>query len=225
MERLRRAGLCLLMVGSAGLASSATAAAAGQPVQWDMASLVPSTIVQLGTSGKRFVDTVAAISGGTVAITFHEPGALVPPSELFNVVAKGAVDAGWGTAGAWRAQSAAAPLFSAIPFGPSADEYLAWIYDGGGRELWQEILARHNIHGVFCSMHGAEASGWFREEIRTLDDLDGLKMRFFGLGAVVMEKLVGTIDAAELSMPAVDLSAGIHRIAKYYYFPGWHQPV
>ena len=128
-----------------------------------------------------------------------------------------------------------------MPFGPSAGEYLAWVYYGGGQELWREILAPHGIYSVFCSLEPPEASGWFREEIASVDDLEGLKMRFLGLGALTMQKLGvstqllapadiypalerGVIDATEFSMPAVDLDLGFHAIAKHYYLPGWHQP-
>ena len=127
-----------------------------------------------------------------------------------------------------------------MPFGPSAGEYLAWVYHDGGQELWREMLAPHDIYSVFCSLEAPDASGWFREEITSVEDLKGLKMRFFGLGALTMEKLGvstqllppadtypalerGVIDATEFSMPAVDLHLGFHAIAKHYYFPGWHQ--
>ncbi|HCO92288.1 MAG TPA: C4-dicarboxylate ABC transporter, partial [Alphaproteobacteria bacterium] len=131
-------------------------------------------------------------------------------------------------------------LFASVPFGPGAGEYLAWYYFGGGRQMFEEIYARHNIHGLVCGMIAPEASGWFREEIRSIEDLRGKKMRFFGLGAQVLEKLgvstqllasgdifpaleLGTIDATEFSMPAIDLDLGFHQAAKHYYFPGWHQ--
>ena len=104
----------------------------------------------------------------------------------------------------------------------------------------QELYAKYNIHSVICHLIPPEASGWFRKEINTLADLKGLKMRFFGLGANVMQNLgvstqllqageifqalqLGTIDATEFSMPVMDLSLGFHQVAKFYYFPGWHQ--
>ena len=127
-----------------------------------------------------------------------------------------------------------------MPFGPGLGEYLAWMKHGGGEKLMQELYAKYNIHSVMCHLIPPEASGWFRKEIKTLDDLKGLKMRFFGLGANVMQKLgvstqllqageifqalqLGTIDATEFSMPVMDLSLGFHQVAKFYYFPGWHQ--
>ena len=160
---------------------------------------------------------------------------------MFDAVSKGSIEAAWAPPAFWAGKIRAAPLFSAMPFGPSAGEYLAWVYHGGGQELWREILAPYEIYSVFCSLEAPEASGWFREEVTSVDDLKGLKMRFLGLGALTMQKLGvstqllppadvnpalerGVIDATELSMPAVDLNLGFHAIAKHYYFPGWHQP-
>mgnify|MGYP002018815044 CR=1 FL=1 len=116
------------------------------------------------------------------------------------------------------------------------------MYHGGGLEMMQEIYARHNIYSQPCSLISPEGSGWFTQEINSVEDLKGLKMRFFGLGAKVMEKLgvstqllaagdifpaleLGTIDATEFSNPAIDLELGFYQVAKHYYFPGWHQPM
>lgn len=234
---LARVAVCVACM----LAAERAADAADQPVRWKMASAVPSSVVILGATAKGFTEKIAAISGGNFVIEFHEPGALVPPLEMFEAVAKGAIDAAWAPPGFWAGKIRAAPLFSALPFGPSAGEYLAWVYHGGGQALWREILARHGIYSVFCSLEPPEASGWFHEEITSIEDLKGLKMRFLGLGALTMQKLGvstqlmapgdiypalerGVLDATEFSMPAVDLSLGFHQIAKHYYFPGWHQP-
>lgn len=214
---------------------------AEQPVRWKMASAVPSSVPILGTTAKQFTEKVAAISGGSLWIDFYEPGTLVPPLEMFDAVSKGSIDAAWAPPGFWAGKIKAASLFSAVPFGPSAGEYLAWVDHGGGQEMWRDLLAPHDIYSVYCSLEAPEASGWFREEINSVEDLKGLKMRFLGLGALVMNKLGvstqllapadiypalerGLLDATELSMPAVDLGLGFHNIAKHYYFPGWHQP-
>jgi TRAP-type mannitol/chloroaromatic compound transport system substrate-binding protein len=214
---------------------------AEEPVRWKMASAVSSSVPILGATAKGLTEKVAAISGGDFLIKFYEPGALVPPLEMFDAVAKGSIEAAWAPPGFWAGKIRAAPLFSAVPFGPSAGEYLAWVFHGGGQELWREIMAPHGIYSVFCSLEAPEASGWFREEVASVEGLEGLKMRFLGLGALTMQKLgVSTqllapadiypalernvIDATEFSMPAVDLSLGFDAIAKHYYFPGWHQP-
>ena len=136
----------------------------------------------------------------------------------------------------------AAALFSAVPFGPEAGEYMAWLYYGNGMSLYQEMYdnAGYNVKVMPCAIISPETSGWFSKPIEKPEDLKGLNMRFFGLGADVMEKLgVGTvqlpggeifgalekgaIDASEFSQPAIDQRLGFHKIVKYNYFPGWHQ--
>ena len=209
-------------------------------VKWKMASAFPGSLVQIGTLGVRLQNEVSKISGGNITIKFFEPSALVPALEIFDAVSTGGVDAGWGTPGYWAGKVPALQLFSSVPFGPPANEYMSWVYFGGGKEFYEELYARHNIKGMLCGIIPPEASGWFRKEIKGPEDLKGLKMRFFGLGAKVMEKVgvstqllaggdiypaleLGTIDSAEFSMPAIDLELGFYQIAKHYYFPGWHQ--
>ncbi len=216
------------------------ALSAEDTVRWKLASAYPGRMVQLGQLGKNLPKKLRAISGGKIRLRFYEPRALAPPLEYFDAIAKGAIDAGWTTPGYWYGKEKALVLFSSVPFGPSAGEYLAWFYHGGGEQLMDGIYKKHGLKSVICGMIAPEASGWFRREIKTVDDLKGLKMRFFGLGGRVMQKMGvatqllaggdiypalerGTIAATEYSMPAIDLDLGFHQIAKHYYFPGWHQ--
>ncbi|MEZ5670177.1 MAG: TRAP transporter substrate-binding protein [Alphaproteobacteria bacterium] len=222
-----------------GLAVGAGAASA-QSVRWDMGSTYSSTLTQLGTLGVHLVDKIRVASGGDIDITFYEPGALVPALETFDAVASGSIDAAWSTPGYWAGKDPTFAMFSAVPFGPASGEYLAWIYYGGGRELQDELYGSYGLKSIPCGIIAPEASGWFKNEITSIDQLNGLKMRFFGLGARVMEKLgvstqllaggeiyqaleLGTIDATEFSQPAIDLNLGFFQVAKHYYFPGWHQ--
>lgn len=214
--------------------------AAQKKVRWKMASAFTSSLDVVGESGPIFSENLRKMSGGALDVKFYEPGALVPAFEVFNAVAKGSLEAGWTTPGFHVALIPSAPWFTTVPFGPQAGEYLAWLKYGGGQKLKDEIYARHGVRGISCIMITPEASGWFSKEIKTLDDLKGLKMRFFGLGARVMQKLGvqtqllppgdifaalerGVIDATELAFPSIDLKAGFHQVAKHYYFPGWHQ--
>ncbi|MCB1471426.1 MAG: TRAP transporter substrate-binding protein [Rhodobiaceae bacterium] len=209
-------------------------------VNWDMQSTYASTLTQLGSMGKVLTDRLSSMSGGKINIKFQEPGAIVPALEAFDAVASGAVQAAWSTPGYWTGKDTSLALFSAVPFGPAAGEYYSWIKFGGGKELFDEIYHGYGIHSVICGVIAPEASGWFRKEINSIDDMKGLKMRFFGLGAKVMQKIgvstqllaggdifpaleLGTIDATEFSMPAIDLKLGFYQVAKHYYFPGWHQ--
>lgn len=206
----------------------------------DMQSYIPGSLPLLGKSGIDMTERVNKLTGGEVELVFQNPGELVTTGEIWDAVSTGAIPAGWYTPGVAESVIPSAPLFTAFPFGPDAVEYTAWWYNGGGEELWSEITAPHNIHTELCAMLAPEASGWFNKPINSPSDLEGIKMRIFGLGASVMEKLgaqaqsmsagdtmtalnTNTIDAAELSFPAIDLMVGMQEHAKNYYFPGWHQ--
>jgi len=210
-------------------------------VRWKLASAYSARLPQLGTLSKRLETKIWQVSGGTMEIRFHEPGTLVPTDQIFDAVASGAIDSAFASPASLTGKSSAFGLFSAVPFGPTAGEYLAWLEFGGGRALMESLYRQHNIHAVACGLLAPEASGWFRKEIRVADDLKGLRMRITGLGGRVMEKMgattvvmdggkifmsleAGTLDAAEFSMPAIDRVLGLERLAKYYYLPGWHQP-
>lgn len=205
-----------------------------------MQSVYPGSFPIVGDAGVGLGDRLDLLSGGNLTITFHEPGALVTAGETWEAVSIGAVDAAWYSPGFAQGVIPSAAMFTSVPFGPEAPEYLAWYYYGGGQEMWDEITADHNVKSILCATIPPEASGWFREPIEGVADLEGKKMRIFGLGARVMEKLGmsaqtlpvgdtvpalerGVIDAAEISMPALDLALGMQDLAKHYYFPGWHQ--
>jgi TRAP-type mannitol/chloroaromatic compound transport system substrate-binding protein len=209
-------------------------------IRVQMQSNFASTVGVLGPNAQYTAATITKLTGGTVDVRFFEPGTLVPPGEAFDAVASGALDAAWATPGFWTGKDIGFAVFSSLPFGPDGGEYLAWMKHGGGEKLLQALYAKYGIHSMLCNLIAPEASGWFRKEIKTVDDLKGLKMRFFGLGAAAMQKLgvstqllqageifqalqLGTIDATEFSMPSMDLTLGFYQVAKYYYFPGWHQ--
>ncbi|MCZ4273407.1 TRAP transporter substrate-binding protein [Maritalea porphyrae] len=230
-----------LVIAAAMSAICLTGTAIAEPVKLKMGSSFPSSQPLLGTSGVDFAKTVTAITGGDVQVKFYEPGALVPAFEILDAVGSGTIDAGWANPGYHTKNDIAFALFSAVPFGPRASEYAAWMFYGGGSEMLNEKLySKFNVHSEICGVSPPETAGWFRKEINNLDELKGMKMRFFGLGARVMQKLGvdtqllpggdiypalerGTIDATEYSMPAVDENAGFYQLAKYNYFPGWHQ--
>ena len=206
-----------------------------------VAGAFPSTTGLLGPTQNAFVDRLRRLSAGSIDARFFEPGALVPANQYLDAVGNNSLDSAWTVSGFWTGKDIAFALYSSVPFGPEAGEYIAWMYHGGGLELKRELHAKYGVGQTFlCGLISPEASGWFRKEIKTVDDLRGLKMRFLGLGANVMQKLgvstqllqageifqalqLGTIDATEFSMPVMDLTLGFHQVAKWYYFPGWHQ--
>jgi TRAP-type mannitol/chloroaromatic compound transport system substrate-binding protein len=228
---------------AAGLAFSQAHAQAQMPkVNWKMQSAFASSLPHLGPSGVRFSKDVQRMSGGQFDVKFFEPGALIPPLECFDAVSKGSIESCWTTPGYHTGKYPALAFFTTVPFGPNFGEFLAWKWFGGGNKLREEIYAKHGLTAIDCFCIGPETSGWFRKEVKSLSDLKGMKMRFFGLGAQVMQKLGvstqllaaadiyqalerGVIDATEFSMPMMDIKLGFHQIAKFNYFPGWHQLV
>lgn len=206
----------------------------------DLASTFPGTMPILGNAAQNLSQKVRLASDGKVIIKFYEPGVLVPGSETVNAVARGKVAAAWAGAGWFAKNDSAFNFFSSVPFGPGMGEYLAWMHKGGGLKLARDMFHAKGVHNIPCGLIPPEASGWFRKEIRSVEDLKGLKMRFFGLGAKVMQKLgvktlqlppgeipaalkSSRLDATEFSLPAMDQPLGFYKLAKYYYFPGWHQ--
>jgi TRAP-type mannitol/chloroaromatic compound transport system substrate-binding protein len=230
---------------SAFFALIAAAAIGGQAeaqdkVRWKMQSAFASSLPHGGTSAVRFSKNIDRLSGGKLEVKFYEPGALIPPLECFDAVAKGSIESCWTTPGYHTGKYPALAFFSTVPFGPAIGEFMGWKQFGGGNELRAEIYAKHGLVSIDSFAIGPETSGWFRNEVKSVAELKGMKMRFFGLGAQVMTKLGvstqllaaadiyqalerGVIDATEFSMPTIDTKLGFHQIAKFNYFPGWHQ--
>ena len=234
----------LLITGCAQSPNEAGSAqsSGSRPVQMKLASLWNSRAPIQGVSIVYLTDMVDRASGGNLKIKVFDPGKLVGSTEILDAVSDGKVEAGWSTAGFWMGKMPAAPLFSAVPFGPDPNEYVAWFFAGNGMSLFQEMYDRYgfNVKVLVGGISPPETSGWFAHEIVKVEDLKGLKMRFFGLGGTVMTKLgvavnflppgeifpaleKGVIDATEYSTPSVDEDIGLYKIAKYNYFPGWHQ--
>ena len=235
---LRAAATAGLAVGVA-LAFASTADAQKR-IKWKMQSAFGSKLPHIGTSGVRFSKNVLRLSQGKLLLKFFEPGALVPALECFDSVSKGAIESCWTTPGYHTGKYPALAFFTTVPFGPQIGEFMAWKWFGGGNDLRDEIYVKHDLIAFDSFAIGPETSGWFKQPITSLDQLKGLKMRFFGLGAKVMSKLGvstqllagadiypalerGVIDATEFSMPSIDYDLGFYQIAKYNYFPGWHQ--
>ncbi len=232
-------GLAAASVAAFAL-SGATLAQAPQKVRLQLASAFPTSLTLIGEAPVKLSKKLERVSAGTLELKVNEPGALVPALQAIQAVSQGSVDAAWSNAGFFAGTDSAFNMFATVPFGPGMGEYLAWIHHGGGLQLSREMFAKHGIHNIPCALIPPEASGWFRKEIKTASDLKGLKMRFFGLGAKVMAKLgvatqllapgdifqalqLGTIDATEFSLPSMDQKFGFYQVAKFYYFPGWHQ--
>jgi len=202
----------------------------------------PSSLPGLGTTIIWMAERVELLSGGTMKIKIFEPGKLIPPFEMLDAVHAGKVNACYGVSGYWAGKFAAADFFTAVPFGPESTEYIAWIYYGNGMKLWQQMYDDNgmNVKALLAGVLPPETSGWYVKEVKSVEDFKGLPIRFFGLGGKTLQKLGASvtllpggeifaalekkaIEASEFSMPAIDTKLGFYKIAKYNYFPGWHQ--
>lgn len=230
--------IALPLAFAAGLMLAGTAAAQDKKVTMNLAGSYPAPTSLLGPAQTRLTEQIEALSAGSIDVTLYAPGALLPPSEYFDAISSGALDAAFTDSLPWAGKDVAFTLFTNVPFGPSAPEYLAWMKQGGGEDMMKELYASYNIVSMMCGLLAAEGGGWYRKPIDSVDDMKGLKFRISGLGGNVMEKLgvstqiispgeilqalqLGTIDAAEFSMPSIDQSLGFQSVAKYYYFPAW----
>ena len=209
--------------------------------RWKMVTTWPPGFPVLGEAAELYAQWVEKMSGGRIRIRVFGGGELVPALEAFDTVTSATVEMGCGAAYYWAGKSPATQFFSAVPFGMNARQMTAWLMAGGGMALWREVYAPFNLVPLLGGNTGVQMGGWFNKEINTAADLKGLKMRMPGLGGRVLEKaggaavLVaggeiftslerGVIDAAEWIGPYHDYRMGFHRIARYYYYPGWHEP-
>jgi len=222
--------------------SMCVAAANAKPILLKTPIAFGSHLPALGTPISWVSKQLPLVSGGQLKMKIYEPGKLVAPLQILDAVSSGKVNSGYAIAGYWAGKIPAAAIFSTIPFGPEAPEFMAWMYYGNGHKLYQKMYddAGYNVHVEPCALISPETSGWFKKPVKSLDDLKGLNMRFYGLGGEVMQKLgvstsllpggeifgaleKGAIDATEFSQPAIDQKLGFYKIAKHNYFPGWHQ--
>jgi len=223
--------------------AAAGACAPGEKAEfrWKLVTTWPPNFPGLGTGAVNFAQTIEKCSNGRIQIKVYGGGELVPPFEVFDAVSRGTAELGHSGAYYWKGKAEAASFFSSVPFGLTATEMNAWLYFGGGLELWREVYAPFGIIPVPCGNSGAQMGGWFNREIKSIADLKGLKMRIAGLGGEVLARAGGTpvalagseiftalqtgnIDAAEWVGPYNDLAFGLYKAAKYYYYPGWHEP-
>ncbi len=235
-----RSGIAAFVVALTGFVALSAPADAQDRVRWRVPIAFPSSLPALGDNMPWVADRLAAATNRRVQLRVIEPGEMVPALELSESVGNGEISAGYNWLGYDQGRIPASPLFSAVPFGMEPWEYMAWWYYGGGAELAQEIYGKINVHPLFCGITGPETAGWFKAPISSLEDINGLKIRFAGLGGRVLEALGasvslipggeifqslerGVIDASEFSLPIVDQRLGFNQVAKWNYFPGWHQ--
>lgn len=232
---------------TAGVATAATAVASsaqateGKVYKWKMVTTWPKNFPGLGTGANFLAEKITEMTNGQVQVKVYGAGELVPALESFDAVSSGTAQMGHGASYYWKGKSEATQFFAAVPFGLTASEMNSWLYYGGGMEIWTELYDQFNLIPAVAGNTGVQMGGWFNKEINSIDDLKGLKMRIPGLGGEVIKRLGGTpvtlpggeiftslqsgaIDATEWVGPYNDLAFGLYKAAKYYYYPGWHEP-
>ena len=245
MRKLVFAGLLALSLVACGGSEKAEDTAKiekkAETIHWKMVTTWPKNFPGLGTGAEALAKNIKAMSNGRLDIKVYAAGELVPALEVFDTVSRGTAEMGHAASYYWKGKVPAAQFFTTVPFGLTALEFNAWIEYGGGLELWEEIYAPFNLIPMAVGNPGVQMGGWFNKEINSLADFQGLKMRMPGLGGEVLKKVgaspinlpgseifmalqTGTIDATEWVGPYNDLAFGLYKAAKYYYYPGWHEP-
>lgn len=238
------AGGSVLLLGCSGGAeqtSEAPAVHTRKSYQWRMVTTWRPHFPVMGEGADFMAQWIDEMSEGRLKIQVYGGGELVPALETFEAVSQGVAEMGHGVAYYWAGKISAAQFFAAVPFGMNAQQMNSWLYCGGGIPLWEELYAPYNLVPMPAGNTGMQMGGWFNREINSVNDLKGLRMRIPGLGANVIAKAGGSpilsagdeiytnldrgvIDATEWVGPYHDYLMGFHRIAKYYYYPGWHEP-
>ena len=242
------AAALLVTLGLAGCNEDKKAETAGQAASepaksysWKMVTAWPKNYPGLGTAAERLAERVNTMSGGRMTIKVYAAGELVPALEVFDAVSRGTAELGHGAAYYWKGKVPTAQFFTSVPFGLSTNEMNAWLSKGDGQKFWDEAYAPFGVKPMVVGNTGMQMGGWYNKEISGLDDLQGLKIRMPGLGGEVLNRLgattvnlpggevftalqTGAIDASDWVSPYNDLAFGLHKAAKYYYYPGWQEP-
>lgn len=228
-------------VAAAGVATLAAPAIAQGRQEWKMVTSWPKNFPALGTGAERVAQRITAATEGRITVRVFAAGELVPPFEVFDAVANGTAEMYHAPDYYFQGKHPAFAFFTAIPMGMTAAEFNGWVQFGGGQQLWDELSGQFGVKAILVGNTGTQTGGWFRNEVNTLDDLQGLKFRAPGLGGEVLRRLgvnvvtlpageifqalqSGALDACEFVGPLNDLAFGFYRVAKFYYFPGFQEP-
>lgn len=231
----------LLSAGAGALASPSIVRAQAAPIRWRMATSWTRNLPGPGVSARRLTERIRAMSEGRLAVEPFAAGEIVPAFAVLDAVSGGVVEMGHTASFFWQGRLPGAALFTTAPFGLAPIEHQAWIEQRGGQALWDDLYRPLGVRGLLAGNTGPSMGGWFRREVRGLDDVRGLRIRVQGLGGDVYERLGatpqaippgdvypalerGVIDAVELLAPANDLPSGFDRLAPVYHMPGFNKP-
>ncbi|MBK1722974.1 TRAP transporter substrate-binding protein [Thiocystis violacea] len=233
---LRTAG-----VGAVAAGFSLPAKAEAPAIKWRMASSFPKSLDTIYGGGETLAKRVAELTDGRFEIRVFAGGEIVPPFGVLDAVQQNTVECGHTASYYYYGKNKALAMETTFPFGLNTRQLTAWVLEGGGMELLREMFAEYGIVNFLGGSTGAQMGGWFRKEIKSLEDLQGLKIRIPGFGAEIFSRLGavpqslpggeiypalerGAIDAAEWTVPYDDEKLGFYKVAKYYYYPGWWEP-
>ncbi|TEW49267.1 TRAP transporter substrate-binding protein [Psychromonas algicola] len=236
---MKRLGMGITIAGV--LLTPFMANAAKAEYKWKMVTTWPKNFPGVGTGANELAELINEMSDGRIQVKVYGAKELVGALEVFDAVSRGTAEMGHGASYYWKGKVPSAQFFTTVPFGLTAQELNGWIYYGGGLALWQEVYEPFGVLPMPGGNTGAQMGGWFNKKIDSLADLKGLKMRIPGLGGEILKRAggtpvllpgseifpalqSGTIDATEWVGPYNDLAFGLNRAAKYYYYPGWHEP-
>ena len=225
-RNLTRAGIA--QAGALGLAGALSAPALAQSgkIRWRMVTSWPKRLPGPGTSAERVAERIGTLSGGRLEISVAAAGEVVPALEVLDAVGSGVAEMGHSAAFYWQGKEPAAAFFTTVPFGLLPNEHVAWIDAGGGQALWDELYAPFGVKPFMAGNTGTCMGGWFRREIKSRDDVRGLKLRSLGLGGEVYRRLgaipqttapgeilvalqSGLIEGAEFVGPGSDIALGL----------------
>jgi TRAP-type mannitol/chloroaromatic compound transport system substrate-binding protein len=233
------------LAGGTGTAALAVLAAPlvarAQTRRWRMVTSWPKRLPGPGMSAERVAERIAALSGGRLQITVHAAGEVVPAFEVLDAVGGGVAEMGHTASFFWQGKMPASVFYTAVPFGLTPLEHVAWVEAGGGQALWDELYAPFGAKPFMGGNTGVCMGGWFRRELKSLEDLKGLKIRSLGLGGEVYRRLgatpqttppgeiltslqSGVLDGAEFVGPGTDIALGLYRVAPNYLAPGFNKP-
>ena len=209
--------------------------------KWRLVLAVPKTIPIWGDEVIRLAKQIKTLSGNRLQIKVYGAGELVPAHGVFDAVKNGKVEMGHAASYYWMGKLPAASFFTTVPFGMNSSAMSAWFVEGDGLKLWRKLYAPYNIVPLPCGFTNTQMGGWFKKPIKNKQSFKGLKMRIPGLGGHVLSRMgantllipggeiftnltTGVLDATEWIGPYHDYIMGFHKAAKYYYYPGWHEP-
>lgn len=236
----RRKFLTGAALGTAATALAAPAVAQGK-VTWRMVTTWPKNFPGLGVGAQRLADRITAATDGQLTVQVFAAGEMVPPLQALDAVIDGSAEMSHGAAYYWQNKSVGLSFFTGVPYGMTSRELTAWVRFMGGQEVWDEIYDQFGLQGFLSGDTGTQAGGWFRNEIKSLDDIQGLRFRTPGLGGQVWSRIGAsvtnlaageifqalqnnTLDAAEFVGPYNDLALGFYQVANHYYTSSFVEP-